>query len=236
VQQTLDMAGILFQRLKYPPGILYCGMFRAAVELRHGNLLAGRNLLQQCVMSVWGKEPDATTYCLEKLGALEQWSPTDNISFSWTITFLVHSLKFQRRLELHKALQFLGNIFQIQGDQDTASSLLTVALGGFTEMDVHRSRAECMVLLGDISKLNRDELKAMELWETARPLFERSSQGKQLADLNAKLARLSKKELQVHHDTLDQLSPPTEHFEQLSATESPNSAGIEIMGLVHSPS
>jgi hypothetical protein len=111
-------------------------------------------------------------------------------AFSSTVTFLVHSVKYKLRLELHKSLQFLGDVFQAQEDQDTAISLFTVALDGFTQMDVHRSQAECMVHLGDISEVNGDQLKAVELWETGRPLFEQSSQTKQLAHLNVKLAGL----------------------------------------------
>jgi hypothetical protein len=124
-----------------------------------------------------GKEPEAVTYCLEKLASVQKWSPGDQISFPWTVAFLAHSSKYKPRLEFHKALLFLGNAFQAQGDQETVISLSAVALNGFTQMDVHRSRAECMVQLGDISKLNGNELKAAALWETARPLFERSSQG-----------------------------------------------------------
>jgi hypothetical protein len=146
--------------------------------------------------------------------------------FPWPVTFLVYSFNLKQRLQLHKALQFLGDVFWAQRDQDTASSLFTVALDGFTEMDVHRSRAECMVRLGDILKLNGDEPKAAKLWETAKPLFERSSQGKQLADLNAKLAKLSHNQSkEVLQDTRNHLSDggaPTEHPEQLSGAESLN--------------
>jgi hypothetical protein len=124
------------------------------------------------------------------MGASHQWGPVEQVSFSGTVTFLAHSVKHKQRLELHKALQFLGDVFQSQGDQETAHSLFVAALDGFIKMDVHRSRAECMVRLGDISKLNGDELNTVELWETARPLFERSSQRKQLAELNSKLASL----------------------------------------------
>ncbi|KAJ7891732.1 hypothetical protein B0H13DRAFT_1887048 [Mycena leptocephala] len=145
-------------------------------------------------------------------------------------------VKCKQKFELHKALQFLGDVFHAQGDQDTAISLFTVALDGFTCMDVHRSRAECMVRLGDISKLNGDELKAVELWQTARPLFERSSQGKQFAHLDEKLADLNDNQSQeVQQETVDHLSEPpappapTEHLEQLSGTESTNSTGIEVI-------
>ncbi|KAJ7827694.1 hypothetical protein B0H13DRAFT_1917525 [Mycena leptocephala] len=93
---------------------------------------------------------------------------------SWTTVYLVHSLKFKEKLGIYKGLQFLGDIFLASDDEDTAISLFTTALEGFTQMDVHRSRAECMLRLGDISKGHGDLLKAVELWQTARPLFERS--------------------------------------------------------------
>ncbi|KAJ6506026.1 hypothetical protein DFH09DRAFT_1101533 [Mycena vulgaris] len=126
------------------------------------------------------------------------------MSFLDSVIFLAHSAKCKQRLELHKALQYPGDSFQAQGDQQTAISLFTVALDGFTQMDVHCSRAECMVQLGEISKLNGDELKAVELWQAAKPLFEGSSQRKQLANLNSKIASLSQN--QVQQETADHLS------------------------------
>jgi hypothetical protein len=53
-----------------------------------------------------------------------------------------------------------------------------------------------MVWLGDISRLHGGELKVAELWEAARPLFEWSSQEKQLADIDSELASLSPNQLQ----------------------------------------
>jgi hypothetical protein len=76
----------------------------------------------------------------------------------------------------------------LEGDYETALSLFTLAVSGFTEIDVHRNRAECMLKLGDIAKLYGDSLKAVEYWERARPLFERSSQGKQLVQIDERLA------------------------------------------------
>ncbi|KAJ7897615.1 hypothetical protein B0H14DRAFT_3124550 [Mycena olivaceomarginata] len=79
-----------------------------------------------------------------------------------------------------QCLQFFGDIFLHQEDEDNAIALFTVALEGFTYMDVHQSRAECMLRLGDISNSHGDLLEAVEHWTTAQPLFERSSQAKQL--------------------------------------------------------
>jgi tetratricopeptide (TPR) repeat protein len=187
---NIDAAGMIFERVNYSTGLAYCEMFRAALDIREGRQSAARRLFEKCLQSAWGKDPEAVKYCLEKVGAGDQWGPGNQMSFLWTVTFLVHSVKSKLRLELHKALQYLGDAFQTQGHEETAISLLTVALDGFTQMDVHCSKAECMVRLGDISKLNGDELKAVELWETARPLFQRSSQMRQLAHLDEKLAHL----------------------------------------------
>jgi tetratricopeptide (TPR) repeat protein len=189
VQQNLDAAQLLFQKLKFSTGLMFCDSIRAALDLRQGKLLAARSLFKSCLGPK--QDTEAVSYCLEKLGAATQWILGDQISFSWTVTFLAHSVKCKQRLEIHKALQFLGDVFLAQGDEETALNLFTVALNGFIQMDVHRNKAECMVRLGKISKLNGDFFKAAGLWESARPLFERSSQREQLADLDAKLARLA---------------------------------------------
>jgi tetratricopeptide (TPR) repeat protein len=199
IQGNLGTALTLFQeRLKYSTGVNFCDTIRAALNIQQGNSSAARRCFQKCLQTAWGKDVEVVSHRLEKLGAFHQWGPVDQGSFPCTVSFLVHSIKHKQMLELHKALQFLGDVFQAQGDQTTAVSLFTVALNGFNHMDVHRSRAECMVRLGAISKLNGDELKAAALWQTARPLFEQSLQGKQLAALDTKLAG-------IHHNELKEV-------------------------------
>jgi hypothetical protein len=124
---------------------------------------------------------------------------------NWTTVYLAQSIKFKQKLGINKALQFLGDIFLDKADEDTAVSLFTVALEGFTSMDVHRSRAECMLRLGDISKGHGDLLKAVESWDAARPLFERSSQAKQVEDIDEKLASVGEGVLEQHRNNLARL-------------------------------
>jgi hypothetical protein len=120
----------------------------------------------------------------------------------WTTVFLVHSVKQKEKLGIHKALQFLGDTFLAQNEEHTAISLFTVALDGFTQMDVHCSRAECMLRLGDISKGEGNLLKAVELWETARPLFEQSLQAKRVENIDQRLAGVSEDVLEQHRKNL----------------------------------
>jgi hypothetical protein len=84
--------------------------------------------------------------------------------------------------------------------------LFTVALEGFTEMDVHCSRAECMLRLGDISMGHGDPLKAVEFWDGARPRFECSSQAKQVQHINERLAGVSEDVLEQHRNNLARLT------------------------------
>jgi hypothetical protein len=137
---------------------------------------------------------------------------------SWTTVFLVNSLKRKEKLGIYKALHYFGDVFLSQNDEHTAINLFTVALEGFTEMDVHHSRAECMLRLGDISMRHNDPLKAVEFGERARPLFERSSQAKQVQHIDERLAGISEDVLEQHRNSLAhlaELSAPAATVEEL---------------------
>jgi hypothetical protein len=60
-----------------------------------------------------------------------------------------------------------------------------------------------MLRLGDISKGQGDLLKAVEHWETARPLFEQSSQAKQVENIDQRLGGVIEDVLAQHRKNLD---------------------------------
>ncbi|KAJ7464004.1 hypothetical protein FB451DRAFT_1179844 [Mycena latifolia] len=193
LHKNLATAHQLFTSMVDSTGIIYCDMVKAAMDVKEGDFLTACCQFRQSLACVWGKDIEAISYCLERLGDVCLWTATDHVSYNATVTFLAHSLKLRQKLQIHKALQFLGDIYLAHGDQQTAMSLWVVALKGFTWMDVHRSRAECMLRIGDLLKLQGDSMKAGELWKTARPLFEQSSQGKQMMDIDERLAGISYK-------------------------------------------
>jgi predicted negative regulator of RcsB-dependent stress response len=88
-------------------------------------------------------------------------------------------------------LRRLGDALVGQGANDTALNILEVALEGFTLMDVHQSRAECKRTMGDVYLQRGDSCRAREMWEAARPLFQRSEQKKEVAKIDEKLQTLS---------------------------------------------
>ncbi|KAJ7482615.1 hypothetical protein FB451DRAFT_1442082 [Mycena latifolia] len=219
VHRNIDTAKQLFSHVGSSIGPILCDITTAALYQNEMNLLRAKGLFQTCLKSVWGKYTDAVSYCLERLGNASLWLAMDHASSNWTVIFLGHSIKLKKKLQIHKALQFLEDVYLRDGDQQTATSLFTVALEGFTQMDVHRSRAECMLRLGDMSELHGELPKAAELWKTARPLFAQSSQAKHVAHIDDRLTRISN--LLEHHPEssihLSALNTPVTHLENPDA-------------------
>jgi tetratricopeptide (TPR) repeat protein len=207
VQGVYEKAREIFSTRNHLKEVVMCDTILADLSLREANFLTAKTLFEGC-LKVSFKQNEIMTYCFERLGDVSRWGSPSCVS-NWTTVFLVHSVQRREKLGIHKALQFLGDAFLAQDDEHTAINLFTVALEGFTYMDVHRSRAECMLQLGDISKGYGDLLKAVELWETARPLFEQSSQAKQVENIDQRLAGVSEDVLEQHRKKLAHLTELT---------------------------
>jgi hypothetical protein len=89
------------------------------------------------------------------------------------------------------ALRCLGDIFVYQDNEETALVLFAVALDGFERMDAHCGKADRMLRLRDISMRREDLAEARSLYRKALALFERSSQAKSIASIEARLQAAS---------------------------------------------
>ncbi|KAJ7127844.1 hypothetical protein C8R44DRAFT_911033 [Mycena epipterygia] len=168
-----------------------CDSVLADLHLTEGNMFIARKMFLQCVDDTWGKDHETVSYCLERLADAGRWnSANSNWTYRTVVIYLAYAKKIQAKLGLHKALLFLGDVFLNEGDEHTAHNLFAVALKGFTHMDIHRSRADCMLRLGDIAKHRGDLVKAAEFWKDAWSLFDRSSQAKEKARIDNRLALL----------------------------------------------
>jgi hypothetical protein len=205
VQGKIHAAKSLFTAIEDVRGVRYCDVIQANLSLREGKILAAKTLFQDSLKFSWGKYNDIVSLCLESLGNSSYWN-ISHCTPAWTTMFLIHSLKGKAKLEIHKGLQFFGDVFLTEGEENTAISLLTVALEGFTYMDVHCSSAEYMLRLGDISSKHGELVKAVELWKTARPQPERSSQAKQAEQIYARLASIHQNVLKKHVNNLAHLA------------------------------
>ncbi|KAJ7104938.1 hypothetical protein C8R44DRAFT_746185 [Mycena epipterygia] len=219
VQQNLGNAKKKFSDLGMIGEVNRCEAVMADLCLQEGNAMVANESLQQCLKSALGKDSSAVSYCLERLADVNRWtSTTINLSCRWPVIYLAQAYKTQEKLAVHKALCFIGDVLLSQGDEDTAYNLFIVALEGFTYMDVHRSRADCMLCLGDIEKDRGQLVKAVDHWKMARPLFEQSSQAKDMAQIDIRLASVDQTVFNTHQKTLallDKLEAPTTSLGQL---------------------
>ncbi|KAJ7740552.1 hypothetical protein B0H16DRAFT_1757695, partial [Mycena metata] len=183
IQEKIGASQTIFNQIGDTRLSTACDTIQADLNLREGDMSC--SLFYKCLKFGWGQFSEIVSYCLERLANVTCWGSHHDPS--WSTVFLVNSLKAKEKLGIHKALQFIGDVYLSENDEVTAVSLFTLALDGFTYMDVHRSKAECMIRLGDIAKKNGDVLKALELWETARPLFGHSSQAKKVQDIDERV-------------------------------------------------
>ncbi|KAJ7812446.1 hypothetical protein B0H14DRAFT_3752483 [Mycena olivaceomarginata] len=178
VRWNIDHARKMFTSQGRKSMIVSCDSTLADLYLREQDLLRAKRLFEKS-LKLASEDSQIQSLGLERLGNASQWG-ADYSMFRWTIIFLVYSVKCKQPLQVHKALQFLGDAV-LQKDEDSAITLLTVALEGFTHMDVHRSRAE------------------------SRPLFERSSQAKQVQCVDERLACIGSDVLGQHKENIAHL-------------------------------
>jgi tetratricopeptide (TPR) repeat protein len=192
IQRKLEEAKTIFRTvvsMKFY-GITCCEMILADLKLREGDMLSAKHIFQDCLKLSWETHTDIVSFCLEKSADRGRWHDMEHTSRG-PVVYLAHSHQSNEKLALHKAILFFGDVFISQGDDSTAHSLLTVALEGFNCMDVHHSRAQCLQRLGDIALRRGEFSNAAELWTAARPLFERSSQAKDVAHIDGRLAEIA---------------------------------------------
>jgi tetratricopeptide (TPR) repeat protein len=203
VQRNLEAALSIFTAVGFDVGVAMCDAIRADLLLREGNIWAAKVLYEKCLQSPCGNHPAIFPYCLAKLSEITCGDVALNrMPITWPIVLFVYSLKSKQKPGIYKALQYIGDIFLAQDEEDTAIILFTLALEGFTDMDVHRSRAECMLRLGDICQKHKNLFEAIDYWTTARPLFNRSSQMKQVGNIDKRLASMDDDVLEQYHSSV----------------------------------
>ncbi|KAJ7809556.1 hypothetical protein B0H14DRAFT_2865665 [Mycena olivaceomarginata] len=175
---------------QHDSGMVFCEIQMARLKLREGDTLSASRIFLKYLQWPWIGNLQISSHCLESLADIDSWAGINFHQKSiWTVVYLAHASKFHGKLALHKALLSLGKVFLADGDERTAENLFTVALDGFTFMDIHRSRADCMLCLGDIAKKQGHLVKASALWTDARPLFEQSLQAKDVSRIDSRLAK-----------------------------------------------
>jgi tetratricopeptide (TPR) repeat protein len=167
--------------------IVSCNMTQADLELREKKFDTAKSKF----LESGGRDNESESFRLERLADIRAW-PTSTWQFRWPVIYCAYAYKSKEKVALHKALLFLGDVFIANKDEETATNAYIVALEGFTYMDIHRSRAQCMIRLGDLAEGQGCTSEAIAFWEEARPLFEQSLLAKDVAQIDARLSTVEK--------------------------------------------
>ncbi|KAF8210019.1 hypothetical protein K438DRAFT_1810731 [Mycena galopus ATCC 62051] len=205
-----------------------CDAVQASIELPDGKFNTARDKFEECLRLAWETSNELKCFCLDHLANIKLW-PVDVWQYKWPTVHLAFAYKSKAKLTLHKALLFFGDIFVIQRDEHTATNLYQVALAGFTQMDVHHSRAQCMLRLGDLANKQGCTSEAISFWNAARPLFVRSSQAKDVTEIDNKLASIEQA-YQKNLMTLGTLNAPVHLVTETSETENRESVDEHATG------
>ncbi|KAJ7067364.1 hypothetical protein C8F01DRAFT_666009 [Mycena amicta] len=169
-------------------GLQIAEICHAYLSLRDGDKERARTELARLFGQVSADDDELSFMCLTRLADPVYRLYNLDEAVSWATVFLAFALRKNNRLAVHQALRCLGDL---QDDDNDAINLLDTALDGFTAMDVHHSRAQCLDSLAKIDLRRGDRGKAEMLWATARPLFDRSQQTSDLERVDGLLKEFS---------------------------------------------
>jgi tetratricopeptide (TPR) repeat protein len=209
IHQNLDMA---MSHLKALNGLqarqigLIADYAAAELYLQNGALGTAILMFEKCFASFQDISTELALYGLGRLADLSTGMNGTSTTLRWAGIFLGLALKCKDKVQTMQAFRCLGQILSAKGDNETALNLFYVALQGFTFMDIHRWRADCMVRIANILRNQGEVIKAVELWKAARPLFERSTQMKDINWIDAKIAEVDSALLLEYEEQLQRLS------------------------------
>ncbi|KAJ7743778.1 hypothetical protein B0H16DRAFT_1889783 [Mycena metata] len=188
IRERLNLAKSLVTAIPYRRGITLCDIYFAELDLREGRVHEAKRFYEQCFISSRTEtDEESATYCLEKLADLGFDVHSLQTRLNWAVVALISGKKSGNAVTVHHALRCLGDIFSDEGNPSSALALLDLALEGFTSMDIHQRRAECMTRMGDIFQQQNELSKAADMWTTAIQLFTLSSQTSEIQMVREKL-------------------------------------------------
>lgn len=193
VRQKLLAARQIFSAEGNLYGVACCDIAFGDLCLSLGQLEEARTLFYQNLAKTRGKFSALALTCLGGLSKIgcQVTNQSTETCLRFAVPYLVFACKTQNRKAIQEALTRIGDVFFGDENDETALALFTAALDGFTEMDIHQGRADCMIRIGDILiKQSATVAEAQKTWVTARHLFSQSSQLRGVSDCDSRLTKL----------------------------------------------
>ncbi|KAF7314916.1 NB-ARC domain-containing protein [Mycena indigotica] len=186
-QRVLEVQNA-FHTFQNTLGNAFCAIFLAFIDIQAGQKRSALLGLEKTFAETRSYDQELSILALNKLADPECGMTNSWTTFGWALVLLALALKGQNKPAIFHSLRCTGDFFRNSlGDADTALSLFEVALEGFAAMDVHRSRGECALRIGDISQRKGRRKEAEDMWRLARQCFLRCPLDKAVAGVDARL-------------------------------------------------
>lgn len=161
--------------VNWPSGLLSCDFHAAVLELREGNAVAARPMLETSFRQFYEAHNTENSFlCLEVLADHTRGLSDLEGTQRWACVYLAAALQSKSQLSILNALRCLGTVVAAQRDDETALRAFQVALDGFSDRDVHMGRGNCMAEMAEIFARRGDNPRAKELWGASREVLKRS--------------------------------------------------------------
>ncbi|KAJ7831312.1 hypothetical protein B0H14DRAFT_2804975 [Mycena olivaceomarginata] len=229
VLHNLEAAASILQNMQETRGVLICELTRADLQRREAEEFGVGAKYIHLFITTQIEENELAMLTLQRLADSTYPVHAAAEVARWAVVFLAFALRSSVRnmLGAHQALKSLGDVLSHQGIDNDALNILTVALEGFTWMDVHQSRAECMRSIGDLHMRHCEFSKASTFWKEARPLFEVSLQAKSIAGIDHRLAELDQQQQQGNQDRLLNVNMPDLPVQKFSTALETSDHGMD---------
>nr|GAT49889.1 predicted protein [Mycena chlorophos] len=168
VVAALERPRQVFAANNYPRGAGICDAVLGKYLLLNGDEPRALRVYDRVArMAVPGMVDEDYTHTLRALGDISLHPSRDvSVCRDRATVHLAFAGKQGSVREICWALRLLGDIFRIEGDVDTASTLFAFALEEFTRMGVYQGRAECLVRLAELGSSDQARTRLREAEET----------------------------------------------------------------------
>ncbi|KAJ7127950.1 hypothetical protein C8R44DRAFT_979446 [Mycena epipterygia] len=168
VQAALEVPRQIFTSRGYLCGLPICDKIVADLFFAKARTLEAVEMYEKCVRAFRGESADLFSECVLKLGDITLMSHDVRSASRWAMVSLAHGKTTGSASIVSWSFLLLGDIFRVDGENETSSALFQVALDDFTRMDIYRGKAECLLRLAEFDDKPGKHVAAVDRLAQAR--------------------------------------------------------------------
>ncbi|KAJ7046162.1 hypothetical protein C8F04DRAFT_1248419 [Mycena alexandri] len=191
IEQSLKTAKQQCTTVGLATGHAGCDIIAADLLMRQGDINSAKSVfLRSLPLFADPRADERVLFCMERLADISHRSWDHVGALRWNGICIALAVRTSNRLGTLKGLRRLADIYVTEQENDTALTLLDIAVQGFESMGVHLCIAECNVQISAIWESRGELLRAIKPLEDAIPRLQRSSQVEKAARIEEDIMAL----------------------------------------------